>query len=160
MHDALSRPNSLFTLTYGQMDLHVLLYCIPEVWKLKGCVWVLAREVEDSPMSAEEEVRANLLSLWRYDFMTQLQGRGSGSSHNEVAGPVGGQKPALRVLVNTEGNWGLTLTLLMLSSDKWADYFLISQARNCWERPWSLGDTRHQHTHVSLLIFPTDHLEQ
>ena len=47
--------------------------------------------------------------------VTQLQGRGSVSSHNEVEGPGWGQKPGLRVLVNTEG---LTLALLMSRSDK------------------------------------------
>ena len=49
----------------------------------------------------------------------------------------------------------------MLSSDKWADYFLISQARNCWERPWRLRDRRQRPNTCDLsllLTFPSDHL--
>ena len=87
-----------------------------------------------------------------------LQGRGSDSSHNEVAGLGGVRSQDCGSLLTLPGN---TLTLLMWTSDKWADYFLISQPRNCWERPWRLWDRRQRPNtcDVSLLLtFPSDHL--
>ena len=107
-------------------------------------VWWLAREVEDSLQSAVWRGRWEQICC-RYDVMTSwpnykaeevapviMRWRGQAEVRSQLCGS----------LLTLRANWGLTLTLLMLSSDKWADYFLISQARNCWERPWRLWDRR------------------